>query len=368
MRYLLDELSEKLSALEGLSSDYTLIQGSHEPEYLAGASSDDLLIGFTGSDTLHGGGGDDILLGYFLYEDEAYEPSEVFILTQGDQDQLYGGSGNDLYLLDSWVANPAQIVELHDQGIDWILGDFPNYTIPDNVEYYLNDLTLTNDGIPVPVSVIGNSSDNYISTYSFRTKSAEEFHGLDGNDFFFGGSGNDVMYGGNGTDTSVYRYHSSDYEIINGTNGSFTITYIGSNTDSQFEGTDTLYDIEFAEFSDEVISLVDTDELSPGSYKLDVIVDLFGQVLILKNLTEIVTETSHTIEYQGVDYSYADIDSMITTVVRDGDFTAEFENEIADAFPSAAGISYQDAVGLIGIAGIDNAILAVARADGNFVG
>ena len=55
-------------------------------------------------------------------------------------------------------------------------------------------------------------------------------------------------------------------------------------------------------------------------------------------------------------------------VTSDGNFSTEFRKEISDLLPSAANFSYQDTVKLVGTANIDNVILYVAGADGNFVG
>ena len=94
--------------------------------------------------------------------------------------------------------------------------------------------------------------------------------------------------------------------------------------------------------------------------------------LILKNLTEKMTltngiVTSHVVTYNGTNFEYAQIDAMITTVVRDDNFTTEFLKEIFDVAPSAANLSYKDAVALVGINNIDSAILNIAGADGNYV-
>ncbi|MDB2425683.1 hypothetical protein N9W43_07780, partial [Litoricolaceae bacterium] len=88
----------------------------------------------------------------------------------------------------------------------------------------------------------------------------------------------------------------------------------------------------------------------------------------LNGLTETVTASSHTIEYNGTTFDYAEVDGIITTVVRDGEFTSEFAAEIAESFPDAAGISYNTAVALIGQANMESTLLAVAGADGNYVG
>ena len=112
----------------------------------------------------------------------------------------------------------------------------------------------------------------------------------------------------------------------------------------------------------------DSSSIPQGTYTLNVIVDLFGQVLYLKGLRETVTSTSHTVEHAGTTFNWSEVDSLVTTVTRDGNFTEEFAQEIADAYPSVAGITYATAVSLVGEAAIEGVLIAVAGADGNYVG
>ena len=110
-----------------------------------------------------------------------------------------------------------------------------------------------------------------------------------------------------------------------------------------------------------------------GTYTLDVIVELFGQVTYLKELTETITVSedgeviSHTVDYNGTTFNWSEIDAFVLTVTRDGNFTDEFAQEIADAYPTVAGITYSTAVLLVGTE-IDDIILGVAGADGNITG
>uniref|UniRef100_UPI0040488C20 hypothetical protein n=1 Tax=Limnohabitans sp. TaxID=1907725 RepID=UPI0040488C20 len=69
----------------------------------------------------------------------------------------------------------------------------------------------------------------------------------------------------------------------------------------------------------------------------------------------------------GTVFNYPEVDPLITTVVRNGEFTAEFAQEIADAYPSAAGIKYNTVVTLFGVAAIDDLLISVAGADGFYV-
>jgi hypothetical protein len=89
-------------------------------------------------------------------------------------------------------------------------------------------------------------------------------------------------------------------------------------------------------------------------------------------LTERVTLTNgvvsaHTVQYGSTLFNYSQIDALLMVITRDGDFSAEFRKEIADLFPAAANFSYLDAVKLVGVANIDDVLVNVAGADGNFV-
>lgn len=108
---------------------------------------------------------------------------------------------------------------------------------------------------------------------------------------------------------------------------------------------------------------------------IDVIVNagvLGPSAQLLKGLNEKIVYqdgvvSGHTISYGGVDFKYSEIDNLISTVLRDGAFTSEFANEIAEYNPSFAGISYQVAINLVGLPNIDAAVMGVAGADGSFV-
>jgi hypothetical protein len=112
------------------------------------------------------------------------------------------------------------------------------------------------------------------------------------------------------------------------------------------------------------------------THLLSVIVDkdvLGTSAALLKDLKESITFTNgvitkHTVEYLSLTFDYAQIDALITTVTRDGEFTAEFTKEINDYVASELNITYAAAVKLVGATSIDAVILSVAGADGNFVG
>lgn len=112
------------------------------------------------------------------------------------------------------------------------------------------------------------------------------------------------------------------------------------------------------------------------THTLSVIVDkgvLGAGAVLLKGLIEKLTitngvTTAHTVEYAGSTFDYNQIDSLITTVIRDGEFTVEFKKELTDVAPTTANLTYRDAVTLVGVLNIDSALVSVAGLDGNFVG
>ena len=129
------------------------------------------------------------------------------------------------------------------------------------------------------------------------------------------------------------------------------------------------------------MEIIKTIELSPDlqlTHKrssLSIIVApsvLDNKAVLLEDLNEIFvylhdTLITHTVEYAGTAYNYGDLDPFITTVTRDGEFTQEFAQEIADFDAGAAGVSYQTAVQLIGQAQINDTLLYVAGADGSYI-
>ena len=119
-----------------------------------------------------------------------------------------------------------------------------------------------------------------------------------------------------------------------------------------------------------------SQQVTNESHTLTVIVDkgvLGADAVLLKGLTESMTisdgvVTLHLVQYSGITFEYNQIDSLITTVIRDDEFTAEFTKEINEYLKTEANLTYKVAVGLVGAANIDGILLNVAGSDGNYVG
>ena len=223
--------------------------------------------------------------------------------------------------------------------------------------------------------------------------------------FFFPSEGNDTIDGGEGFDVVFIADPKQFFTVsTNASTGVVTLTDTRAPSSQPNEwryGTNSLTNIELVVFDDGSITLetgggapqptpgpapVPTPTPTPtpsptptptptptpapgvGTNTLDVIVDLFGQLLYLKDLTETITSTSHTIQYSGTSFNYSEVDGFLTTVLRNGEFTEEFAKEIAESFPSVAGISYPTAVALVGASAIEGVLISVAGADGNYVG
>jgi hypothetical protein len=172
---------------------------------------------------------------------------------------------------------------------------------------------------------------------------------------------------------------------FNGTSGTYTATF---NPSKNISIGDTV-SIASGVFSD-AAGNVNTDGLDANNkwtftrtitvinekHSLSVIVDkgvLSSSAMLLKGLNESITytdgvATKHTVEYSGITFDYSQINSLISVVTRDDEFTMEYRKELTDFAPTSVNLSYKDAALLIGLANVDNTLIAIAGADGNYVG
>ena len=176
--------------------------------------------------------------------------------------------------------------------------------------------------------------------------------------------GNLSQFKGSGTNYSAIFTPiatTSSGGVIRVNSGKFTDVSGNANTD----GSE----------SNNIVNLNRVVTLTTEKHTLSVLVDkgvLGVSAALLKGLSESITLTDtiitkHTIEYAGLTFDYSAIDSLITTVTRDDEFTAEFRKELTDFAPTSASLSYKDAALLIGLTNIDATLILVAGADGNFV-
>ena len=163
------------------------------------------------------------------------------------------------------------------------------------------------------------------------------------------------------TATFTLVSNSAVVGTLNVASGVFTDVAGNKNTD----GSDTNNSLNFSRIP----------TITNETHALSVIVDknvLGASAVLLKGLKESITYTNgaitkHIVEYAGSIFDYDQIDSLITTVTRNDEFTAEFTKEINDYVKANLNITYPAALVLIGIANINEVILRVAGADGSFV-
>jgi len=114
---------------------------------------------------------------------------------------------------------------------------------------------------PARLSLFGDQLDQYAqhfigSAYNdvyAGTLFDDTIEGNGGIDLLAGGGGNDAIDGGDGTDTAVFTGDKADYTITNDGNGTWTV--IDNRTGNATDGTDTLVNIELAQFADQTVAL-----------------------------------------------------------------------------------------------------------------
>jgi hypothetical protein len=183
---------------------------------------------------------------------------------------------------------------------------------------------------------------------------------------------------GLGTISYAWQSSSDGFTWLNvGTGTSLTIsnTLVGKYLRATATYTDVRGTVEtISSVKTETVKSL-SQQVTSESHTLTVIVDkgvLGIDAVLLKNLTEAMTITDgvvtlHSVQYSGITFEYNQINSLIMTVTRDDEFTAEFTQEINDYLKTEANIAYKVAVGLVGAANIDGIIMTVAGADGSYV-
>lgn len=214
----------------------------------------------------------------------------------------------------------------------------------------------------------GQGGDDYLS-------------GVNGNDILDGGFGDDTLSGGIGSDTAVFDAEREECII--------TATTEGLLISSLVTGDDAVSGCEFLQFTDQTIVVaelnilpIDTNNTSkePVVEITEYITTILGDKNILgpdpvliKGLTETITKTDGVITeqfflYERARYDYSDIDSLMTIVTRNDEFTDEFSQEFSDYAESFANTTYSDLIKIVGSSDIDGWLITVAGHDGNYIG
>ncbi len=108
---------------------------------------------------------------------------------------------------------------------------------------------------------------------------ANSLRGEDGDDVVIGGRGDDRLFGGEGCDTAAFSGAQADYEITENDDGSVTVVHSGG---TMTDGSDTLRDIEFLQFSDARLGLAEAEALTLTEITSNAFID-FGANTMFRN-------------------------------------------------------------------------------------
>ncbi|MEB3357350.1 MAG: Ig-like domain-containing protein [Synechococcales bacterium] len=175
----------------------------------------DSLLSFGGNDSISGGSGNDVIFGAGGEDSLSGDTGEDILWGQEGSDNLSGGTNND-------VLRGGESDDRLDGGDGSDILDGGDITLPGEDD---GDDTLNGDG---------------------------------GDDVLLGGSGDDVLDGGDGDlDTAYYSGSVDEYDFSISDDGEVvTITHARG---SREDGQDTLQNVEFGQFADELVPLSGID-------------------------------------------------------------------------------------------------------------
>ena len=191
--------------LNGFEEQDDSINGLAGNDVIFGYSGDDTLLGGAGNDTLIGGLGADVLNGGADEDTVDYSDDSAGVTVNLASSNLNSGeaAGDTLISIENIVATNFDDVLVGDAGVNMLTG-------------------LDGDD-----SLTGNAGD----------------------DILIGGLGSDVLNGGAGSDFVIYNGTRADFSIT-ASDGVVTVSDTNANDVGGDEGTDTLTNIEFLQFTD----------------------------------------------------------------------------------------------------------------------
>lgn len=188
------------------------LTGSAESENLYGGSGADKLYGGAGNDRLYGESGNDTLQGG--------EGLDILVGGDGD-DSLDGGAGDDVIIGDG-QGDLQSVIE--DAVNAETFRDFLILKSPEELESYMSKFETQNDGNDQLFGGSGNDiifgmgGDDILRGGDGN----DLLFGGSGNDYLDGGEGKDTIFGGSGNDIIVYD--SNDYLVSGGSGIDFMVS------------------------------------------------------------------------------------------------------------------------------------------------
>ncbi len=323
----------------GLGAD-TLI-GNEGDDTLNGSSGNDLITGGSGNDSIDGGDGSDTAVltnNYINYSFKFDSVTKKYTVTNTN-----GSEGTDTLINVEFLKFADRTIGIESLAL--------GVTPPPTIEIKSNSLSLSNTQTATITFTLNESSANFI---------ASDVIVLGGTLSKFTGDG--ITFTALFTPTS----NSVTTASITVPSGAFS----NSKGIANIDGADANNTLKIS------VNTVTTPVIVNEKHDVSIIIDKNiipgGAPVYLKSLVENFTYTNglvsgHTIEFGGMIFVYSQIDSFITTITRDGEFTQEFTKEINEYLKSDANITYKAAVALVGVQSLDDVIVFVAGSDGNFV-
>ena len=190
-----------------------IISGDDAVNTIRGMGGNDQIYGGGHGDTLYGGTGDDFISAGDAQtassSDVLYGEDGNDTLDGGTKSSMYGGPGDDAYILRSvfvqggMVENPGEGIDTVQSAITWALqANIENLTLTD-----FN--TINGTGNELDNTIIGNDAVNVLD----GGLGNDTLIGGGGNDSLTGGAGNDVLDGGDGADSMTGGVGNDTYVV-----------------------------------------------------------------------------------------------------------------------------------------------------------
>jgi len=153
----------------------------------------------------------------------SFDPDTPFI------EALWDAGGNDT--LDFSNFSKDNTISLVD-GEYSTIGFDVDWSMPNNLSIAFNAIIENAIGGSGSDNITGNSSANNIQ----------------------GGAGNDIIDGGSGIDTAIFKDSSTSYTITTNTDGSISVVHSPPSDSVTNEGTDSLTNVEYMQFTDKTVA------------------------------------------------------------------------------------------------------------------
>ena len=159
----------------------------------------------------------------------SFDPDTPFI------EAIWDAGGNDT--LDFSNFSKSNTISLVDGehstiGFDAKTNEDVYWTMTDNLGIAFNAIIENAIGGSGADTITGNSSANNIQ----------------------GGAGNDIIDGGSGIDTAIFKDSLTSYTITTNTNGSISVVHSPASDSVTNEGTDSLANVEYMQFTDKTVA------------------------------------------------------------------------------------------------------------------